>query len=120
MSLLSRTSDNLPATRDTWRLDYFGKKHSRPAQKFPTGEKFSIGKKFSIGQNIFDQREEISKDQDQFSKGGFVYRFMEWHIGLVTWILKIISATFLHYGFPLLLFPLKIDYIVIYANLSFC
>ena len=60
----------LPAIRDTRRFDYLDQtenildrpKDSRPLKKF---------------------LEQISKDQYQFSKGGFVSRLMEWFLGLL-------------------------------------
>ena len=75
---LFRTRDNLHRTHDPRhspiRLSR-PKKHSRPAEK------------------ILYPREQISKDQYQFSKGGLASRLMDWHLSIM------ISTTLVHYRF---------------------
>ena len=73
---------------------YLDKKYSRPAKE----NLDRLVKNVSTGQKIFDPQEQISKDRYQASKVGFAYRLMEWHPKI--WILKLISTTFVHNGFP--------------------
>ena len=80
---------------------YLDKKYSRPAKEnLDRLVKKCIHRlmKFLTGQKIFDPQEQISKVRYQASKVGFAYRLMEWHPK--SWILKLISTTFVHNGFP--------------------